>query len=267
MRKTVQQSFRRVEKKYLLTPTQYNALLDGMMPYMKADEYGRYTICNIYYDTDNFALIRSSLEKPIYKEKLRLRSYGTPTDDQKVFVEIKKKYDHVVYKRRAVMPCEGAVEYLAGNTYPQHADQICREIDWFLRFYQPKPKVFIAYDRVALAGIENNELRVTFDTNLRWRDYDLDLRMGDHGEPILPADQILMEIKIPGTAPLWLSHLLSANGVFPTSFSKYGTCYRKHLTDQVVPSVTAASVPVSISPKAASRRYQPKRLKEGRISA
>lgn len=215
MGQTIQQSFRRVEKKYLLTAAQYKALLDGMTPHMKADKYGRYTICNIYYDTDNFELIRTSLEKPIYKEKLRLRSYGTPTDDKKVFVEIKKKFDHVVYKRRVVMPCADAVDYLAGNTYPSKADQICHEIDWFLKSYQPKPKVFIAYDREALAGIENEELRVTFDTNLRWRDHDLDLRMGDHGEPILSADQILMEIKIPGTAPLWLSHLLGELAVFP----------------------------------------------------
>lgn len=232
MGQTVQQSFRRIEKKYLLTPDRYHALLKGMMPYMKADEYGQYTICNIYYDTDNFALIRASLEKPVYKEKLRLRSYGTPADDKKVFVEIKKKYDHVVYKRRTVMACADATDYLAGNAYPQNQDQICREIDWFLKFYQPKPKVFLAYDRVALAGIENEELRVTFDTNLRWRDYDLDLRLGDYGERFMPEDCILMEIKIPGTAPLWLSHLLSELEVFPTSFSKYGTCYRKYLINQ-----------------------------------
>lgn len=235
MAKKLQQSFKRVEKKYLLTPAQYNALLDGMGPYMKADEYGRYTICNIYYDTDNFELIRTSLEKPIYKEKLRLRSYGTPTDDKKVFVEIKKKFDHVVYKRRTVMPCAEAVGYLAGDIYPEKEDQICHEIDWFLNVHQPKPKVFIAYDRVALAGVENEELRVTFDTNLRWRDYDLDLRKGDHGQPILPQDRILMEIKIPGTAPVWLSRLLSEVGAFPTSFSKYGTCYKDHLLERSLP--------------------------------
>lgn len=235
MAKKIQHSFKRFEKKYLLTSAQHGALLDGMMPYMKADEYGRYTICNIYYDTDNFQLIRTSLEKPIYKEKLRLRSYGIPTDDQKVFVEIKKKFDHVVYKRRAVMPCTEAVSYLAGESYPQREDQICHEIDWFLKAYRPKPKVVIAYDRVALAGIENPELRVTFDTNLRWRDHDLDLRKGDHGQLILPQDRILMEIKIPGTAPVWLSHLLSEVGAFPTSFSKYGTCYKEHLLERSLP--------------------------------
>ena len=237
MAKQIQQSFKRFEKKYLLTREQYDALLDGMRPYMKADQYGRYTICNIYYDTENFQLIRTSLESPVYKEKLRLRSYGVPGDDQKVFVEIKKKFDHVVYKRRTVMPCVEAVEYLAGRARPRTEDQICREIDWFLKSYRPEPRVFIAYDRSALAGIENGELRVTFDTNLRWRDQDLDLRLGDGGKPILPQDRILMEVKIPGTAPVWLGRLLSEAGVFPASFSKYGVCYRQNLLAQAVPNL------------------------------
>ncbi len=237
MAKQIQQSFKRFEKKYLLTPTQYEALSDGLRPYMRADQYGQYTICNIYYDTDNFQLIRTSLESPVYKEKLRLRSYGVPGDDQKVFVEIKKKFDHVVYKRRTVMPCARAVDYLAGHARPEAEDQICHEIDWFLKSYRPRPQVFIAYDRSALAGIENGELRVTFDTNLRWRDKDLDLRLGDAGQPILPQDRILMEIKIPGTAPVWLGRLLSRNGVFPTSFSKYGACYRQNLLDRAVPNL------------------------------
>ncbi len=261
MTKKIQQSFKRFEKKYLLTPAQYDALLDSMMPYMKVDEYGRYTICNIYYDTDNFELIRTSLEKTVYKEKLRLRSYGTPADDEKVFVEIKKKFDQVVYKRRAVMPCTEAASYLAGDAYPLKADQICHEIDWFLKSYQPKPKVFIAYDRVALAGIENEELRVTFDTNLRWRDYDLDLRKGDHGQLILPQDRILMEIKIPGTSSVWLGHLLSEVGVFPTSFSKYGTCYKEHLLSRSLPQ---NKIFVSCQ---APKLSTAKPMKEARISA
>lgn len=235
MAKQIQQSFRRFEKKYLLTPAQYDALLSGTRPYMQADRYGRYTICNIYYDTDDFQLIRASLESPVYKEKLRLRSYGVPTDDREVFVEIKKKFDHVVYKRRTVMPCAEAVDYLAGHSRPRAEGQICHEIDWFLKAYRPRPRVFIAYDRTALAGIENPELRVTFDTNLRWREEELDLRRGDHGAPLMPGDRILMEVKIPGTAPVWLGHLLSEAGVFPTSFSKYGTCYRQNLLGRAVP--------------------------------
>ncbi|MGM9607686.1 MAG: polyphosphate polymerase domain-containing protein [Oscillospiraceae bacterium] len=225
----IQSNFQRFEKKYLLTQVQYAALLDGMSPYLQPDEYGHYTICNIYYDTDNYQLIRESLEKPVYKEKLRLRSYGVPGNGDNVFVELKKKFHGVVYKRRVVMAASEALDYLSGVSRPSQDGQICHEIDWFLNSYRPTPKVFIAYDREAFAGREDPELRVTFDTNLRWRGSELDLRCGDYGERFLPEDQILMEIKIPGTAPVWLGHLLSETGVFPTSFSKYGTCYRQNL--------------------------------------
>lgn len=230
-RKT-QSCFQRFEKKYLLTRAQYDALLEGMRPYLQPDEYGRYTICNIYYDTDDYRLIRASLDKPVYKEKLRLRSYCVPGDGDNVFVELKKKFDGVVYKRRVVMTAAEAADYLSGVSRPREEGQICHEIDWFLRSYRPTPKVFLAYDREALAGREEPELRVTFDTALRWRTDDLDLRRGDRGQPLLSGDQVLMEVKLPGAAPLWLSHLLSETGVFPASFSKYGTCYREKLLDR-----------------------------------
>lgn len=164
---------------------------------MEADEHGRYTICNLYYDTPDFQLIRASLDKPVYKEKLRMRSYGVPADGDSVFVELKKKYKGVVYKRRTVLEAGEALDYMAGRCSPRAKDQICREIDWFLGRYHPVPQVFIAYDREALAGLEDRVLRVTFDIDLRWRDTALDLRSGDGGERITSRDQILMEIKIP----------------------------------------------------------------------
>lgn len=223
----VQSCFKRVEKKYLLTMDQYEAMCRGMEPYVKPDEYSRYTIGNVYYDTDDFRLIRTSLEKPVYKEKLRVRSYGVPTSRDRVFLELKKKFDGVVYKRRITLPAGEAERYLRGGACAA-SGQIRREIDWFLRCYQPKPKVFIGYDREAYAGRENPDLRVTFDTNLRGRDRDVDLRAGDHGELLLPPDTVLMELKIPGSAPMWLARLLSENHIFSSSFSKYGTYY-KHL--------------------------------------
>lgn len=226
---SIQRCFQRYEKKYLLNPEQYQKIRAGLAPYMEADEHGRYTICNLYYDTPDFQLIRASLDKPVYKEKLRMRSYGVPADGDSVFVELKKKYKGVVYKRRTVLEAGEALDYLAGRCSPRAKDQICREIDWFLGRYHPVPQVFIAYDREALAGLEDRVLRVTFDIDLRWRDTALDLRSGDGGERITSRDQILMEIKIPGSAPVWLSRLLSENSVFPTSFSKYGVCYRENL--------------------------------------
>ena len=222
----IQSCFKRYEKKYLLTREQYFAVKNGMAPYMKPDGHPRYTICNVYYDTENYDLIRASLEKPVYKEKLRVRSYGVPQRGGKVFIELKKKYDGVVYKRRVTMETLGAIKYLRG-LQPGDGSQISREIDWFMRFYRPVPKVFIAYDREAYAGRENGELRVTFDRNLRWRDRDIDLRCGEGCRPIDTGGQILMEIKIPGAAPLWLARLLSENRIVSTSFSKYGAYYKQ----------------------------------------
>ena len=222
----IQTCFQRYEKKYLLTQEQYRAVLDGMKPYMKPDVYPHYSISNIYYDTEHYDLIRISLEKTVYKEKLRMRSYGVPNSCDTVFIELKKKFDGVVYKRRVTMKMWDAARYLHGA---QNGDgsQISREIDYFLQLYQPEAKVHIAYDREAYAAADGSELRITFDTALRARSNDIDLRLGDHGVPLLGDDIRLMEIKIPGASPLWLARLLSENGIFPTSFSKYGTYYRQ----------------------------------------
>lgn len=232
---TVQYSFRRVEKKYFLMPQQYQQMCAGMAAYMQADQHACYTIGNLYYDTENYTLIRTSLEKPVYKEKLRIRSYGVPGDRDKVFVELKKKYDGVVYKRRVLMEAAAAQRYLSHGIRPENEEQIHHEIDWFMHLYQPEPRVFIGYEREAYAGIELPDLRITFDTGLRWRIDHLDLRQGQAGTLLLPPDQILMEIKIPGAAPVWLARLLSELKVYPTSFSKYGTYYKQQILGQTAP--------------------------------
>ena len=223
----IQFSFERYEKKYRITPEQQAFILEGMSRRFRPDDYGNYSLCSIYYDTDDWRLVRSSIEKPVYKEKLRLRSYGVPGENGTVFAELKKKFDGVVYKRRITATAGDAMAFLAGNGGDY--GQIGREISWFQSFYSAKPRVFIGYDRSAFTGIENEELRVTFDTNIRWRVTDLDLRLGDHGAPLTSPDDTLMEIKLPGSCPLWLSHLLSEAEVFPASFSKYGTCYKNFI--------------------------------------
>lgn len=229
MAENIQCCFERYEKKYRITPEQQEKLLEGMREHMQADKFGRYTICNVYYDTDDWRLVRASIDKPVYKEKLRVRSYGVPTDGSKVFVELKKKYDGVVYKRRITTAPETAAGLLEGAIPGESFGQIGREISWFRSFYDVSPKVFIGYDRLAFAGVEQPELRVTFDTGLRFRTDELDLRRGDFGEPLLPQNEVLMEIKIPGVCPLWLSKLLSEAGAFPTSFSKIGHCYKNSI--------------------------------------
>ena len=227
----IRNCFNRYEKKFLLTEEQYEAMKKGMAAHMGPDAHANYTICNLYYDTDDWQLIRESIEKPVYKEKLRARSYGNASDEDNVFVEIKKKFDGVVYKRRIVLPAKEAAEYLQSGTRKRPC-QISREIDWMRTRLDLKPKVFIAYDREAYAGRkgeENPELRITFDTALRARSNDTDLRFGDYGVPLLADDLRLMEIKIPGAAPLWLARLLSENGIFPSSFSKYGEYYKQFI--------------------------------------
>jgi hypothetical protein len=161
-----------------------------------------------------------------------MRSYGVPGEQDKVFVELKKKYDGIVYKRRGVMEAAQAAAYLSQGVRPANEEQIHREIDWFVQSYQPVPKVFLSYDREAYAGLENPELRITFDTNLRWRETDLDLRCGNFGTQLLDDTQILMDLKIPGAAPMWLAHLLSAASAFPTSFSKYGMYYKQEVLEK-----------------------------------
>ncbi len=234
MKEQIQTSFARYEKKYRLQAGQQQALLQQMQPYLTPDRYSSYTICNLYYDTADWQLIRACLEKPVYKEKLRVRSYGVPSDQTPVFLEIKKKYAGIVYKRRITAAAQEAAGLLTRDLPVRAAGQIGAEIAQFQARYRAEPRVFIAYDRQAFSGAQDAGLRVTFDTNLRWRQTELDLRLGDHGAPLLPPDDVLLEIKLPGACPLWLSRLLSAQGIFPTSFSKYGTCYRQKLAKEAL---------------------------------
>ena len=234
MKEQIQTSFARYEKKYRLRADQQQTLLQQMRPYLTPDRYSSYTLCNLYYDTADWQLIRTCLEKPVYKEKLRVRSYGVPSDGDRVFLEIKKKYAGIVYKRRITAAVQDAAGLLAQDLPVRAAGQIGAEIAQFQARYRAQPRVFLAYDRQAFSGAQDTGLRVTFDTNLRWRQTELDLRLGDHGAPLLPPDDVLLESKLPGACPLWLSHLLSAQGIFPASFSKYGACYRQKLAKEAL---------------------------------
>lgn len=246
----IQYSFRRYEKKFILTPRQYRGILPLLEPWMEADQYGQYTICSLYYDTDTFELIRNSVEKPPYKEKFRLRSYGVPGEDDPVFGEIKKKFDGVVYKRRVAAPLADMERFLAGGELSHESPQIQREIHWFLRCHPIRPQVFIAYDRTAYTGREDPELRLTFDRNIRWRTRELDLRAGDHGDPVLPEERIIMEIKIPQAMPLRLVRALDQVKAYPASFSKIGSCYQLHLAREVFSTAVFASA--AFAPAAAA---------------
>ncbi|MGN1147481.1 MAG: polyphosphate polymerase domain-containing protein [Lachnospiraceae bacterium] len=222
-----QNFFKRYEKKYLLSTLQYHILLSRMEGLIQADTYGKYSISNIYFDTPDFSMIRTSLDKPLYKEKLRLRSYGFPTQDSTVFLEIKKKYDGIVYKRRTSLSLSDAERYLYRGTHTGQTCQVLKEIDWLFTRYPLMPAVFLAYDRTAYRGNADKELRITFDTNIRGRQDWLSLTAGADGTAILPPDTVLMEVKFPGAMPLWMSRLFAELQIRPVSFSKYGTYYQE----------------------------------------
>lgn len=220
-----QSVFDRYEKKYMLYETEYQALFQLIKHHLVCDAHQAYTISNIYLDTDDFQVIGLSLDKPLFKEKIRIRSYGIPTQDSCVYLEIKKKFKGIVNKRRIELNLTQAKQYLQNQKIPEISGQIGQEIDWIKSRHELKPKVFIAYDRVAYAS-PDCDLRITFDRNVRWRTDDLDLAQGDQGERLLDAERVLMEIKVQNSMPLWLSNALSTLCIYPTSFSKYGTCYK-----------------------------------------
>lgn len=216
----------------MVTASQYARIAAAFAGHMQADEYGEYTICNIYFDTRDDTLIRRSIEKPVFKEKLRARSYGVPTAQDKVFLEIKRKCKGVVYKRRVSMSYAQLQAYVGTGAHPWANEQIFSEIDYFMRLYSPAPKLFLAYDRVAFRGIDEPSLRVTFDKNIRYRRTQLTLGDGDFGEPLLPQGQYIMEIKSDSAMPLWLCAVLDCEKLYPTSFSKYGNIYKKSLQEK-----------------------------------
>ncbi len=220
-------TFKRYELKYLLTQSQKERLLEAMAPYMTLDKYGRSSIRNIYFDTENYRLIRQSIEKPVYKEKLRIRSYGQATPDSDVFVELKKKYKSVVYKRRLSMPEKQAVNWMQGKPYIRKGGQIADEIDYFLSYYGTlRPTVFLSYYREAFYAKDGTDFRVTFDDDILCRQEELSLEADVWGLPILEDGAVLMELKCSGGIPLWMTHTLARECLCKASFSKYGTAYK-----------------------------------------
>ncbi|MBQ4108570.1 MAG: polyphosphate polymerase domain-containing protein [Clostridia bacterium] len=237
-------SFKRYEKKYLLNPEQYKILKAEIDKHFIPDKYGETKICNIYYDTPEYLLITRSIDKPIFKEKLRLRTYGVPKDDTTAFIEVKRKYNKVVYKRRIHMPYADAVKHIESPPKKDDSSQIDKEIYYVINMYPGiEPKFYISYDRSAFFYKETSDIRVTFDTNITWRANDLDLRLGSYGESLLPEGYRIMELKVPNTAPLWLAKLLSDLKIYPTSFSKVGTAYKTMLARQINASVISTANP------------------------
>lgn len=217
--------FRRVEKKYLLNRKQKDAFLSDVKKYIEADAFYKSDICNIYFDNINNDLIASSLEKPPFKAKLRLRSYKVPSMDDYVFLEIKNKFKGIVGKRRIKLKLKDFYDYLENGSMEK--SQIMREIDYYFKYYNLQPFIFVAYDRVSYRGKDDENLRITIDSNLRSRRDDLRIELGSEGEKYFEDETFIMEIKVLDAMPLWLTSILSKNKIYTTSFSKVGNIYRK----------------------------------------
>ena len=227
--------FKRIEKKYLLSELQYEGLFSRIGSHLKPDEYGRSTVMSLYLDTPDYRIIRNSIEALDYKEKLRLRSYGRASADSTVFLELKKKFGGVVYKRRAAMTLAEAERYLRMGIKPFES-QIMSEIDWAMRLYgRPKPVMMLACEREAWFDEDHPDLRLTFDRNIRYRENELRLSKGSSGITLLPEETVLLEIKTAGAMPLWLAQALDAEGILPGSFSKYGAAYTRSMEEKKQP--------------------------------
>ena len=238
--------FKRYEIKYMVTAEQKDRILKAMEPYMEMDKFGRSTVRNIYFDTDDFVLARHSIAKPDFKEKLRIRSYSRADADSTVFVELKRKFDGVVYKRRVGLPEKDAMKWMAGSNDPAvisgpdaESSQVTSEIEYFKGLYSGiKPVLYLSYDREeyrmkegASAADGGTDFRVTFDRNILCRESDLTLRSEAYGKGMLEEGMFLMELKCPGAIPMWMTKILSEERLYKTSFSKYGTAYCRFMEE------------------------------------
>lgn len=230
-------TFKRKEMKFLLDEDQYKLLKDEISQYMTEDKFGLHTIMNIYLDNLNDDIIRNSMEKPAYKEKLRLRAYGKGAEDNsKAFLEIKKKFKGVTYKRRLEGRYKELFDYVSEGKCPTLPDfehrQVFREIDYLVQRMSLMPKVVICYDREAFFGNDDKEFRLTFDGNIRFRRSELDLRSGDAGEKVIGSPYRIMEVKSADSIPMWLVRILSENKIYQGSFSKYAKIYIQELNSR-----------------------------------
>ena len=220
---------KRYEMKYLLNGEQTALLREKLQGHMQIDRYGKTSIASLYYDTPTFQLIRSSLEKPVFKEKLRLRSYGLATEESPVFLELKRKAFGVVYKRRIQTTVPLAHRFFTEAGSVGGEGQISRELTAFRDHYRTlTPTCLIIYDRTAYFE-PGGDLRLTIDEAPRYRVEDLTLTKSMDGAPLLSPGWTILEIKVQDAMPLWLTAILNECGVRKGSFSKYGEAYRRQL--------------------------------------
>ena len=222
---------KRYELKYLLDSAQTDFLVKSLEGHMKLDQYGRTSIASLYYDTPNYRLIRTSVEKPEFKEKIRLRSYGLATETSPVYLELKRKAYGIVYKRRVQSTIPLVRKFFAGSGDICAGGQINREITYFRDYYGTLvPACLIIYDREAFFE-PGGDLRLTIDHNPRYRTDHLTLTHSMDGTLLRPPGNTILEIKVQEAMPLWLTHILDEGQIYKNSFSKYGEAFRQQLVN------------------------------------
>ena len=222
----------RCEIKYLLAGAQRDALTELLGRRMAPDVFPEYLVQNFYYDTDAWDAARASLNQPAYKEKLRLRCYGVPAGGSALYLELKRKYKGVVSKRRVSLPAGEYAPGRAGALLALDNSQAAREMAFYLQRGPIKEKAFLAYQRRAYVGLGGENLRVTLDTDIRFRPDRLDFHHPDAGQRVLPSDMAVLEVKTPDNIPLWLSRALCGARLYPVPYSKYGVCYVKYVHER-----------------------------------
>ncbi len=235
--------FRRYEKKFPMDADTVERLLPTLRQHMEPDKFcvngQTYHICNLYFDTPGNDVIRESLQHPYYKEKLRLRSYGPPrSPDAPVFLELKKKVNGIVTKRRSKLCYGEAITFLDSGRIPSGADymqrQVLEEIRYYLSHKDVTPTTLIRYDRMAWFDRSDSSFRLTFDSNLCHQRGQIALPSAGAGSLLFPPEFRLMEVKVSNAYPLWFARLLSEENIRRHSFSKYGAAYKAYLRDEVL---------------------------------
>ena len=239
MVKKLETNFKRIEKKYIVDKEDLDRLLEDLREYLVEDDFPNSSITNIYFDTEDFQVIRDSIAKKNEREKIRMRTYATdPKPSSQVFLELKKKDAQGIGHKFRLATNLGDIQIFMGNGdtvhVPSENKQLVDELSQLRDKYQGlDARMYIFYNRFSLKEKHTikkqpqTKIRITIDQNLTYRDYDVDILSGVYGNKLVGEGKVVMEIKTPGEQPLWLKTILEKHGIEPKSFSKYGTAYRK----------------------------------------
>ncbi|MGT2896598.1 polyphosphate polymerase domain-containing protein [Streptococcus entericus] len=223
-----QKEFKRVETKYLVSLAQLPHLLSDLGEYMEADDFAQSTITSLYFDTEHFDMVQDSLAKKYGKEKLRLRTYDRNGDlEAPAFLEIKQKIDGVGYKYRIKTSPKQAGLLAAGDMENHTEDKrLLAQLETLQQRYGTiKPRMLISYKRLSFKGKDNPSIRVTLDTSITYALVNDLVLTSSMALPLLPEQQLIMEIKVSDQLPAWLENILNQYNLDKVSFSKYGQAY------------------------------------------